>query len=316
MVARIDCAKTARSNVMACCRMISGSKRISPCARDARGKGGRRGLVDEDAGDAVEDRLDRAAAAQRDDRRPARLRFDRHDAEILLAGKEHGRRASILVVYGLVGQRAEKLHVGSRARGEIHQRAALGSVADDAKWHVGEMAGLDGHVDALIRNESRHNQQRVFASDRVIRDEKARIDGRIDDVGVTIIVPTDPAGNVLRDGDIVVDPAGRGGIPARQRVEHGLQGPVFQGPDPPFAEVRVELVPRIPHRRKAVTQVPRPACLDDGLRGTVAGADDEVVLDRDRTVRSRLGRAGGNSDKNAWPPAASAAPMCADAAAR
>ncbi len=124
------------------------------------------GSIDEDSGDAVDDRLERAAAAQRDHRRPARLCLHRHDSEILLARKEHGRRAPILVAYGLVGQRAEKLHVGPRARGEIHQRAALRSVADYTKWHVGEMAGLDGHVDAFIRNESRHNQQEVFASDR------------------------------------------------------------------------------------------------------------------------------------------------------
>src|SRR3954468_19097205 len=45
---------------------------------------------------------------------------------------------------------------------------------------------------------------------------------------------------------------------------------------PSWTEIRVELIPRIPHRREAVTEM---ACLgsDDRLGRAVAGADDQVV---------------------------------------
>ena len=195
-------------------------------ARDAGGKRFGSRFGDEHARHVVDDRVERASTAKRDDRPSAGLRFDRHDAEVLLAGQQDRRRSSIEVANRFIGKAAEQLNVG--AGGELRQRVALRSVSDDAERHARKAAGLDGDVDAFVGNQGRHNQQEVFGNDGLIagRAIEIRIDRRIDDNSVTIIVPPDPAGNVLRDGHIAVHPPCGGRVPAGERAEDRAQQPV------------------------------------------------------------------------------------------
>jgi ferrous iron transport protein B len=67
--------------------------------------------VHEDAGDAVHDRLERAAAGQRDDGSAARLGFDGDDPEVFLPGEEHGRCTPIELTHGFIGRSAQELHI-------------------------------------------------------------------------------------------------------------------------------------------------------------------------------------------------------------
>ena len=94
----------------------------------------------------------------------------------------------------------------------------------------------------------------------------------------TIIVPPDPAGNVLRDGHIAVDPSRGGGVPAGERIQGRPQHPALHRPYAPFTKIRVELIPRIAHGREAVTEMLRATGLDDRFRRAVARADHQIVL--------------------------------------
>ena len=97
--------------------------------------GERRGrrLVDQHAGLARDDRLERAAPAERDHRAAARLRLDRHDAEVLFAGQQHdGGRARYRSRTSSSSTAAEELDVGADSAARRSSRGALGPVADDA----------------------------------------------------------------------------------------------------------------------------------------------------------------------------------------
>ena len=76
--------------------------------------------------------------------------------------------------------------------------------------------------------------------------------------------------------------SGRRGRPSRRptgpaAARTGRSSRLASRPDLFRAEIRVELVPRVPHRRVAVADVDAPRPDDDRLRGAVAAADDEVV---------------------------------------
>ena len=116
---------------------------------DARSKAVGRAVVHEHAGDAVDDGLERTAAGKGDDGTSARLRFDRHDAEVFLAGKEDGRRATVEVTNVLVGSRAEQRDVAGFAC-MSSQCLAFGTVADDSERDAREVAGVNRHVEALV----------------------------------------------------------------------------------------------------------------------------------------------------------------------
>src|SRR5438105_3417867 len=72
-------------------------------------------------------RLDRAAAAQRDHRRAARLRFDRDDAEVLFTREEQRPAAAQVVADDGVGLPAEEL---DRRPGQRPQPPRVLAVAD------------------------------------------------------------------------------------------------------------------------------------------------------------------------------------------
>ena len=144
---------TARSNVTAWALMTARSNDICFARDDPRGKRLGRRFGDEDAGDAVDDRLESATTSECNYRRTARLRFDGRDAEVFLARKHDGGGAPIEIAHLFVGHRSEQLHVGAGRFDLRRQPGALRAVADDAERRARQAARLDREVYAFVWNE-------------------------------------------------------------------------------------------------------------------------------------------------------------------
>ena len=114
------------------------------------GPGVRRGAVDQDARFAVDDRLERAAAGQRDDRPAAGLRLDGDDPEILFAREEHGGGAAIELTHVFIGRSAEELHFGTRQGLEA---GPVGAFSGDFQGESGTASRMDRDVETLVRDE-------------------------------------------------------------------------------------------------------------------------------------------------------------------
>ena len=102
------------------------------------------------------------------------------------------------------------------------------------------------------------------------------VDGRIHHGRLAIIVSADPPRNIMRDSDIAVRAAGRVAVPPCQPRHHRPHHATTQLAEPLRPEVRVELVPRIAHRRQAVAQVARAPGTHDRLGAAMADADDKI----------------------------------------
>ena len=126
------------------------------------------------------------------------------------------------------------------------------------------------------------------------RGEEVCIDRRVQDCCLTIIVPRDSTGNVLRVGQIRVDAMRRIAIPAREPGHHVTRQGTRESAEALGPEVGVELIPRIPHRRMAVAEVHRAAGLDHGFGSAVTRRHDQVgaieieLLDHGREQRQVL----------------------------
>jgi hypothetical protein len=116
-----------------------------------------------------------------------------------------------------------------------------------------------------------------------------------------IIVPRDPAGNVMRVREIAIDAVRRRAIPSGDRRQRQPREQIAGTAETLAAEVRVELVPRVSHRRVAVAEMPSSSGSHNRLRRAVAGRNDEVrviqveQLDRRRKQRKHLAVAPGRS---------------------
>ena len=138
------------------------SKRRSIARGDGVGErlGGR--FVDEHAGFAGDDGFERAAAAERDDRPAARLRFERHDAEVFFARQQHDRRAAVEVADLLVGHAGRETRRRRRRAARARARSGPSPTISAARRRA--RAGVDGEVDALVGNERRHDQREALGS--------------------------------------------------------------------------------------------------------------------------------------------------------
>ena len=127
-------------------------------ARDRVGEGLGRRFVDEQAGLSGHHRLERATAAERDHRPAARLRLERHDAEVLFAGQQNDRRPAVQIA-----------HVGSvsRPRNCVSPPPAvrappLRTVSDDLQRNARALTRLDRQVDPLVGHERRHDEREAL----------------------------------------------------------------------------------------------------------------------------------------------------------
>jgi hypothetical protein len=182
--------------------------RVEPAGErvaNRRGERPRRRLVDQDARFTRHDRLDGAAPAEGDDRTSTRLRLDRHDAEVFLAGHQDQCGPIVLVANPVVGEAAEERHIAGGFGRQALEPRPVRPLADDRERNAGEAAGVDGNLEALVRNERRHDQTAaLFDRNRHAWPEKIGVDGRIYHAGLAIIVSADPPRNMLGVRDIAV----------------------------------------------------------------------------------------------------------------
>jgi len=153
----------------------------------------------------------------------------------------------------------------------------IGTFAGNCQRHASQPAGFNRQVDALIGNESGHNQRRSLGSLRA-GPEETRVDGRVHHCGLAIIVSGDPARNIMRNSDIAVYARCRVPVPSRERRHRRPHQPAPQPPDSVRPEVRIELIPRVADGRQAITKMARMTGTDNRLRATVAEADDRVEV--------------------------------------
>ena len=217
--ALISSPKRARPNRSACRRMAAGSNAVSMAARDRVGKRLGAGVVDEEAGLAVHDRLERAAAAERDHRPAARLRFERHDAEVFFAGQQHDRRAPVQRRASRRRTRGRETRTVAGAARRVRARARSGPSPTIFSGTPASAAGVNGDVDALVGHERRHDEREPLGRGRIGMEELG-VDGRIHHSRLAIIVSADPARNIMRDSDIAVRAVRRVAVPARQPRHH------------------------------------------------------------------------------------------------
>ena len=147
--------KRSRENCSAWARMRAGSNArplVDAVADPAHGVGPgvRRGAVDQDARFAVDHRLERAAAGQRDDRPAAGLRLDGDDPEILFAREEHGGGAAIELTHVFIGRSAQELHFGTRQGLEA---GPVGALSGDFQGESGTASRVDRDVETLVGDE-------------------------------------------------------------------------------------------------------------------------------------------------------------------
>ena len=140
---------------------------------------------------------------------------------------------------------AQKRHPGS---GLLLESLSLGAVSDDAERGADLLTCGDRQIDSLIGHERRHNEEMTLRCD-VGGMKEDRVDGRIHDRCLAIIVSADPAGNVRRVGEEAMHASGRRGVPPRQPRQHrSIQPSALHASHACRTEIGVELIPRIPHR--------------------------------------------------------------------
>ena len=249
-------------------------------------------LVEENAGRrrGVEtvDRFKGPASTEGDHRRPAGLRLDRHDAEILF-GREHECLGALQVIAQFrLGSIAQETHVRPGLGADL---VVVGAVADDDQRPVGHRReGLDDDVDALVRDEPRRGHVEVFFAVDVR--EAFDVDRRIDDIGIAAVGLGDALADEARVGDEAVDAVRGAQIPQAKLVQEPLGRPALQpAVESGLAQVLVLQVPGVAHWRMHIADVelarPGEHALGDRMRARdhqiVAG--EVVLLDGERHQR-------------------------------
>ena len=154
----------------------------------------------------IQDRLQRAAGGGRDHRPSRCLRLNSRDPELLDARHEQRAGARIELHEIPVADAAEELGL----RVGVLERAMVRTRADDLDRRTSATRCLERQMQALVADQLGDDQQRVAG---LTRCEAMRLDGRMDDRGVTAVVPPDPLARETRVGDVVVNTAASGAIP-------------------------------------------------------------------------------------------------------
>ena len=116
-------------------------------------------LAKEETAHALYDRIERAACRVGDDRPAGCHGLDRSDAEIVFAGKnERAAASAVLIGLGVV-KPSHKSNVGTSHGLKL---CALASVADYHERQPEAVERLHRQVDALIRNQARHDQKEII----------------------------------------------------------------------------------------------------------------------------------------------------------
>ena len=218
ITARSCAACCSRENPSACARIRDGVEASSAsAARSVSASDVGRRLGEEQAGLAVLDGLERAAAGERHDRacRTPAPRAGRCRSLLRRAGSTtRAARYSSRSVSSLT--RPRKVTPSPACRCEP---LAVRPVAGDAQRQPRQRAGLDGAVHPLVRDERRHDQRGSGSGRRGAGRtgmEERRVDRGIHNRRITIVVSLDPPRNMARVGHEAVHARRRGRVPARQ----------------------------------------------------------------------------------------------------
>ena len=179
-----------------------------------------------------------------------------------------------MIANDVVGLPAQESH---RRAGKRFQARPLGPRADHHEPPA--QAGAGGHrvVDALVRDERRDNEVKVFTALKGRRRPVILgIDGRRNHPAVAIVGGGDSLANGFGDRHEMCDAASGRAIPVSQTVKKQASHGSADRPIGPAFEVCVSPLPGIAHRCEAVANVGHAAGRLDRLGHTVAQADHQV----------------------------------------
>ena len=227
-------------------------------------------LIKEKACAAFHHRLQRPSPAVRDDG-PARSHgLHRHEAEILITGKNESPAPGVMVPQHLGRLTPEELDV---AGGHGAQARHLVPLADDDQALSQAREGLHGDIRPLVADELPDHEVEIVPPVR--QTEHIHVHGGIDDIRRAAVVLGDAPGDIGGIGHEVVDPVGAQPVPEAQIVEHrGHQHAL----DPPESgRVLVAHVPDIAHGGMAIADMQRAGTGEHALGGSRFAGNDEVV---------------------------------------
>src|SRR5579872_5458700 len=179
-------------------------------------------LIEENAGNTLDDRLERAAAAERDRGCTCGRGLERNQPKIFFTRNDNGASAGDKRRY--LSVRNETKELRRRTSRALLQRPSGGAFTGNKQLYAGERRSVDSEIDALVGQQSRQDEEIIAATGcggrlpKSIDIHRTRQDERI----ATIITP-DAFGDVTRIRDKRGRPHRRAPIPGGKRRHEGLR---------------------------------------------------------------------------------------------
>src|SRR5438105_1906842 len=255
------------------CRGMPAHRRAIPTLRlhrfQCRANRMYHGVVEQNSGLTIDDRIEYASGPNGDDRRPDGHRLERSDAEVLDTGKDQASRPRQALDDHLSRYGAEERNVGA---GKTFEPRPHRAVADDDESAAAR--GLDRQLHPLVRNQCGDDGVIVVALVVQRSGEKSLIDEGMNDLGIAGVVLLDPITHEIRIGNEARH--GRRGlhIPLPQTAGHDRRAEPAQRTG--ARKVVIEAIPDVAHRCVAVADVRLPTGLYSLGHG-MAGRDDQIV---------------------------------------
>ena len=222
------------------------------------------------SGHPVGNRLDGAARPGGDHRAAGGLRLDGGDPELLDRGDHQGPAGGEQLPHVLVVNAAGE---ANRGAGHPLQAAPVRPGPHHDQRQPQPVEGLDGDVDPLVRHQLGEHQVVVA---HLARLQPPGVHGRVDHLRFAAEVRAYPGLRGAGVGQVAVDALSRHPVPhppaAKQRTEQRAAERI-EG----LVQRPATLVPRVPERVVAVTDVHRPLLADHRV-GPGAGAGDHQVV--------------------------------------
>src|ERR1700761_180455 len=224
---------------------------------------------------AIDDRFARPAPPEGEHRRATGLSFQRRDAEILFSRENERPRPLEMIKQHRKRLIAEQRHVGCR---KLLDPPELRPGADHDQATIGHLReGLHDEVHLLVGHHSGRTDVEILTD--AAHDELRSIDVRIDHRGVTAIGLLDPAANVLRAGNEMIDPLRARMVPKPYPVQEiPGQGTLETFLNTRLSQVLFLQIPSIAHGRIAIADMELTGRGDYALRHSMGVADDQVIL--------------------------------------
>ena len=254
-------------------------------ASEAGGEASTERSAHQDAGAAVHDGFAGAPGVERDDRRAAGLRLDRHHAEVLDARQQD--RAGLADTAARISSSARQPRNSTSVAAELLQPFEFGAAATTASGTPAARHAAMASPAACKAPARKRPEIGARRGDVHGRAIKVSIYRRIHDGRPAIIVSADPPRNIMR----VRDESGPRGLPWRRPSGRAPPAPAAAAACGGRRPARDRSTRRTGPRRSASAsgssrRVPRGRG-DHRLHRAVAAADDQVVTGRGRRSRRR-----------------------------